>query len=155
MTAEIAQFHILQIVPNAFIRIQVRRITGQTLQMDPPGGSLAQEFFHHLSPMSRKTIPDDQELALNVPQQMLEKAHNMGPAKRLFLNARVQFPLGRHRADRREMFPEGVFQNRRLALRRPGVNGGRQQVKASLVDENYCSPFSFRLFLTPATFLDF
>ena len=146
MTTKIAQFDILQIVPDAFIGIQIRGIAGQTLQVNPSGGSIAQEFFHHLSPVSRKPIPDDQELALNVPQQMLEKAHNMGPTKRLFLNARVQFPLWRHRADRREMFPEGVFQYRRLALRRPGVNGGSQQVKASLVDEDYRSPFSFGLF---------
>jgi hypothetical protein len=50
------------------------------------------------------------------------------------------------------MFPEGILQDGRLASRRPGINGGCQQIEACFVYEDDGSLFSYGFFFNSGHF---
>jgi hypothetical protein len=68
MAAEIAEFNALQVVPDALVRIQLRRVPRQLLQVQPSGGAVTQEVLDGLAAVNRRAIPDDQELAGDLPR---------------------------------------------------------------------------------------
>ena len=72
---QIGQFDALEIVPDALIRIEIRRVAGQLLQMQALGARLAQEVLDGLAVMDRRAIPDDQELPRDLAQQHAQEAH--------------------------------------------------------------------------------
>src|SRR5574341_1884651 len=84
-TATVTQFNMLEIAPDPFIRVEVRGIAGQALQMDALGSTLSEEIADVGAAMSRQAIPDDQQLAGEMPQQMLEEAHEIGAFEGAFL----------------------------------------------------------------------
>jgi hypothetical protein len=49
--AEIGQFDPFEVVSDALVGVEVRRVGGQLLQMQPLGGSAAQELFDCLAAM--------------------------------------------------------------------------------------------------------
>ena len=67
---DVSEFDILEIAPDAFIGVQVRGVARQAFKMDALCGALAQELAHGGAMMSRQAIPDDQEFAGDMPQQM-------------------------------------------------------------------------------------
>src|SRR5712692_10003672 len=77
-TTPVAQLDAFQIAPNPLVRIQIGGVTGQGFQMDPLGCARGQKVFDDLAAMDWGAIPDDQELAGNVAQQVLEEAHDTG-----------------------------------------------------------------------------
>ena len=53
-----------------------------------------QKILDHFVPMDRGSVPQGQQLAWVVAQQVLEKLDHIRPFKRPFLYRRVEFTLG-------------------------------------------------------------
>ena len=82
--ANITEFDILQVVPQAIDWIEVGCVAGQTFQLEPRGGTLSQEGPYGLAPVRRQAIPDDQELARNLAEQVLQEADDAVPVEGLW-----------------------------------------------------------------------
>src|SRR5690348_2636265 len=61
-TTEIAKLDALEVVPDAFVWVQLGRITRQALQMQAFGRSTAQEIFDGLAAVDGRAVPDDEQL---------------------------------------------------------------------------------------------
>jgi hypothetical protein len=70
MTAQVTQLDRFQVLPDAFIGVQVRGVAGQAFQVKALGCALSEEVFDGLPMMSGQAIPDEQKLSRNVPQEM-------------------------------------------------------------------------------------
>ena len=89
-TADIAQFDAFEIGPDAFIGIQVRCIAGQLLQTQPLGTAPREKLSDGPTAMNRRAVPDHQQLARDMPQQVAEKLHDIGTAVRVVLDVQQQ-----------------------------------------------------------------
>jgi hypothetical protein len=78
--AEVAEFDVLEVLPQSIDRIEFRSVTGQPLQLETRGRPSGQKGADGLATVSRQPIPDDQELARNLAEQMLQKADDGVPA---------------------------------------------------------------------------
>src|SRR5882724_678643 len=74
--AQITHFHVLQLVPNSLIGIQVRCIGRKLLHMNLLRCTGGQKRAH-LPFMNERAIPDHQQFARYVRQQMFEKNHTI------------------------------------------------------------------------------
>src|SRR5947208_2413727 len=92
LTADIAQLHALEVVPDALVRVEVRGVARERFEADASSAALSQEVLDRLATMDRGAIPDDQELAGDVAQQMLEEAHDIRALIRPFLHQHEQPP---------------------------------------------------------------
>ena len=70
LAADVAQLHALEIAPDALVRVEVWSVARERLQADTSGATLSQEVLDRLATMDRGPIPDDQELAGDVAEQM-------------------------------------------------------------------------------------
>ncbi len=98
--ADIGQFDALQVVPDALIRIEIRRVAGQLLQLQALGRPGAQEIFDGLPMMNRGAIPDDQQLAADLAQQQAQERDDCFPIIAVFAHLQEQAPIERDGADR-------------------------------------------------------
>jgi hypothetical protein len=74
--AKVRQLMLLEVVPDMFHRIELRRIAGQPLQGEPTalGGD---EVSHREAAMSWQTVPDHQQGPTQVPHQVLQKLDDL------------------------------------------------------------------------------
>src|SRR5262245_12282175 len=89
VTTQVLQIDILEILPDAFDRVQIRRVAWEAYNLTVSGRSLREEGLD-LTIMDRGTIPDDQQLGANLAAQMLEKANHVGAGEGTVLPAQVQ-----------------------------------------------------------------
>src|SRR5690348_2473404 len=80
MAAGIGEFHALEVVPDAFVRMQLRGVPRQLLQVQALGSALAQDVLDRLAALDRRAVPDDQELAADRAQQQAQEADASGRA---------------------------------------------------------------------------
>jgi hypothetical protein len=59
--------------------------------MNPVGRPTAQVLFHHPAPVDGSPIPDYEQLASNMPRQVLEKPHHVCSTVGSLLHHQVQF----------------------------------------------------------------
>lgn len=135
-TAAVLQLTALEQVPDAFVRIEFRSVGGQAFEVQPLSGALREELLHRLAAMDRRAIPNHEQLAAHLPQQLAEKADDRGSAKGLLLDVREEAPVRCEGADHGEVvMGERGAQDRRLADRRVGAGDEGQQVETRLVYE--------------------
>ena len=67
MATQVLHLNMFQVVPDTLIGVQVRGIAGQTHQMNTLSAPVSQKVFDRLSAMSGQPIPDDEQLARDVP----------------------------------------------------------------------------------------
>src|SRR3990172_210948 len=147
MTTQVLHLNLFQIAPDAFIGVQVRGVGGQLFQMKTLSGALPQEIFDRLTAMSRQSIPDKEQFAAHMMQQMFQKTDNRRPGESHLLDHHEQAAIGGDGADDRQMIPsQGHTQDRCLPAGSIGVDGGGQQVKTRFIDKHYSSPFLFGFF---------
>jgi len=103
LAAEVAQLDALEVVPDALIRVEVRGVARELLQADAVGTAVGQEVLDRLAAMDRRAVPDDQQLAGDVAQQMLEEAHDIRALVGVVLHQHEQAPRGRDAADDRQV----------------------------------------------------
>lgn len=69
LAAKVFQFAAFEQVPDILLRVQVRSITGKTLQMEALGCACREELLDSLGAVDRRAIPNHQELASDFVQQ--------------------------------------------------------------------------------------
>jgi hypothetical protein len=74
LTDDILQLHPFQVVPDPLIRVQLRGIGWQPLQMDPLPSWAGQEGFDLLAPVDGAAIPDNQQPHRDVGGQVPQEA---------------------------------------------------------------------------------
>jgi hypothetical protein len=95
--------------PQILDRVQFRRIGREKLQ--PQASSLLlHKVPHGAAAMARQTIPDDQQFAGNVAQQMREKLEDLRAANGSGKQPEVEVPPG-HARDRRQHLPVEVIRS--------------------------------------------
>lgn len=119
--ADPRQFHVLQVLPYAFVWIQIRGVARQPLQMNTTSG-LAQKAPYLFRAMGRQTVPYDQQLSSYMPQQMTQEANHRFAVEGFRLHTRVELPLRRDGADRRETIPLGTGLELRCLSGNSGVS---------------------------------
>lgn len=80
-TTHAAQFNLFEILPRAFVRIQVRCIAGQLLEMNLPRAVIAQKVFYIVTTMNGRTIPNDQQLLFKTLNQAGQKQDTLRAAQ--------------------------------------------------------------------------
>jgi hypothetical protein len=141
--AKVAQLNVLEIVPDALIRIQVRGVARQLLQVEPRRRPLREEVLDGLSAMDRRPIPDHEQLARNLAQQVPQELDNLGAPKCALADLEEEPPLVGQAADDREMIAGTRHpEDRRLPPRGVGAHQARQQIEAGLVYPDNRSPLA-------------
>ena len=141
--AEVAQFNVLEIVPDALVRIQVRGVARQLLQLEARRGPLRQEVLDGSGAMDRRPIPDDEQLARNLAQQVPQELDDFGPPKCPLADLEEKSALMSQAADDGQMIAgTGHPENRRLAPRGVGAHQARQQIEAGLVYPDNRTPLA-------------
>ncbi len=146
-TAAITQFHGLEIAPDPFIRIEVGGIAGPALQMNALGSSLSEKVTEVGTAMSRQAIPDKQQFAGEMTEQMLEEMHEIRTFEGPFLRQGEQPAIGGDGADQRQVIAgEGNWQQGSAAHWSIATRQRRQQIKSRFIDKPYRSAFLDGLF---------
>ena len=134
VAADITQLAVLEIVPDPFVGIEFGRVAGELLEVQPRRRPLGQEVAHRLGAVDRGAIPNDQQLAGDLAEQVLEKTDDIRAPAGALLHleqqaARVgqpadhgQMVMGQRRVQQRGLAPGGV-----------GAHDPRQRVKGRLV----------------------
>jgi hypothetical protein len=152
MTDQIAQFNAFQILPDAFVGVQFRRIGWQALDPYPLRGPGGQEVLHGLAAVDWQAIPDHQQLAGYLAQQLLQKADYIGAFERSLLHLQVQLPGRRDRADGRQMIPgQPLPQHGCLSHRVINTHYCGQGTEARLVHKDHGAPFVYHFVQPPAS----
>jgi hypothetical protein len=141
LTAAILQLAALEQIPDALIRVELRRVTRQAFQVETgrrPGG---EEVLHRLAMMDRRAVPDHEQLPPYLAEELAEEGDDRRTPERLRLEVREE-PAGRcDGADRGEMITrERGTQDGRLAHGGIGARHEGEEIEAGLVYEEDRAP---------------
>jgi len=84
---DIPQLHVFELRPDPLVGVQIGCVARQLLKSQSLGCALSQKHLDGLGSMDRRTVPDHQQLARDVAQQMLEEADHLGAIERVVLHA--------------------------------------------------------------------
>jgi hypothetical protein len=144
---QIPQLDALQVVPQPFNRIELGRIAGQALQVQPLGGAACQEVFDGLTVMNRGAVPDDEQFAGDLAQEQPQEADDIGRVVGAVLRLQKDPSRWGERADGREVvMGQRDAQHWRLPAGRPRAHGQGQEVKARLIYPDDGALFCDRFF---------
>jgi hypothetical protein len=146
--AQLAHFHVLQVVPNPFTGIQVRGRGRPWLSMKILGSSLRQERAH-VPLMHGRAVPDHQQFVRDVRQQMPQKDHAIEAVQRFIMHQRVESAIPRDPTHHRQMIT-GIHrpQDGCLSAWCIGSDHPRHEIKSRLVHQDNGPAFDARLFLS-------
>jgi hypothetical protein len=149
MATQVFHLGILQMAPNALGRVQLWGIGGKLLQVDAFGSTICQEVLDGLASMSGQAIPQDQQLARDVTQEMFEKAHNIGTSEGVVLDHHIQLSFRCDRSDGRQVIAAQVrAQDWGLTSGCIGAHQRWQERKTALIDPHQGAAFLYCLFLS-------
>jgi hypothetical protein len=100
--AQIPHVHVLQVVPDAFPRVEVRGIGRELLQVNLPGSPFGQKRAH-VPLVNGRAIPDHQQFLRYMRQQVLEKDHAIEAVQRVIAHQGVEPAVHRNAAHDRHM----------------------------------------------------
>lgn len=137
LTGEVLEFHSFEVVPDAFVGIHLRSIGGQSLQLEPRGCAGSQKVLDHVAAMDGSSVPEYQELSLEVAVQVAEEPDHLRASERGLLHLHVQLSLGCDPTDSGEVIVGPPLpQHWGLPTRGEGPYHGGQQVEARFVYED-------------------
>jgi len=146
-TDDVLELNPLEIIPDAFIRVQLRRIAGKSLKQDALCSTVCQKVFDPSAPMNGRTVPYDQYLPRDVTQQMLEKANHVWAFEGTCLHHRVQLALWRDATDSGQMIMgQTTLDDGRLSNWRIGAHDHGQQVESRFINKDYGVSVRFGFF---------
>src|SRR5260370_31002878 len=116
-------------------RVEFWRVSGQALQFE--SGPLAGDpVLDQATAVSGKAVPDDQQPAWDMAQEMSQKLDHLGTANGSWKEAEIETPP-RYPGHRREQVPVGmILQHRGLSARRPSAAAVGSLAQSALVDED-------------------
>jgi len=143
----VPEFDILEVPPDPLVRVEIRRIAGQLLKMNLFRCAIGQAGFDFLTPMNRRAVPNHQQLAARLPEQMLQKMDTINTRQRIITNHREQGALRSNPAHHRQMIA-GLkdTEDRGVTTRRIRPDRSRQQVAARFVHKDEGSALQPRFF---------
>ena len=146
---QILEFAPLEQVPEPIRGIEVRGIGRQALHLEPLAGLGLEEGFDRLGVMDRGTVPEDEQLAGNMVEEMAQEAHDGRTADRFIVHA-TEHPtvLGDGSNQGEMVVTEGGAQDRGLPARRPGPHQGGQQIHPGFIYPDDRATVCFGLFLS-------
>jgi hypothetical protein len=134
LATEILHLATFEQIPNHFLRVELRCIGRQAFQVNACSSTSSQEVFHGLTAMDAGTIPDDEQLASDLTQELLEKAHHVVSLVRVVLRLHEQSSLRCQRSDSRDVVvSQWHTQDWSLTPWSIGAHGHRPQIKTRLI----------------------
>jgi hypothetical protein len=131
--ADVSQLDVFEVCPDALVRVQIGSVTGQLFETQAGGRTLGQEGFDGRTAMDRSTVPDHQQLARDVSQQVLEEADYLRATERVVLDAQQQSTTRGDATDNRQVVTgEREAQHWRVAAWGKTADHAGQQGKARL-----------------------
>ena len=76
-TAQIPQLDAFELLPDALVRIELRSIRRQTLQVEALRRPICKELLNGVAAVNGRTIPDEHHSARHLAQQVLQKGHHI------------------------------------------------------------------------------
>ena len=135
-TAAVLQLDALAVVPDALVGIEVRRIGRELGEVEARGGARGEEVLHGLPAVDRCPVPDHQQLASNLAEQLAEERDHVWSPPRFILDMGKELPGRGDSTDHRKMVAgERRAQHRRLAAGGVGAGNKWQRVEAGFVSE--------------------
>src|SRR5688572_25085265 len=90
LAAKVLQLHPFQVTPDPLGWVQLRRIAGKLLQVNPAGRAVTQVLLDYSAPVDGSPVPQHQQLSRDVPRQVLEKTYHVYAPVSLFLHHQVE-----------------------------------------------------------------
>lgn len=137
---------VLAVRPDILDRVQFRRIRRQVLHLQA-AFLVADELLGETAAMARKPIPNQQDVALDVAEQVFQKLDNLFGLDGAFEDLKVEVPLGQTRDYRKRLPVEVKLEDGRLAAWRPGAPAVGPLAQTTFVDEDDGSAFFLSFFL--------
>lgn len=132
---QIGNFMAFEMAPHVFHRIEFRSVGGQAFQGDPaPGG--CHKILHQGTAVDGRSIPQDQYLAWNMTQQVLQKKDDLRALDAAGVDLKVKTPQGQSANDGEALPVEGFLQKRSLPAQGPSARPGGTCAQAAFVDED-------------------
>jgi hypothetical protein len=136
-TTQILEFASFEQVPHLLLRIELRRVARQALQMDPFAHRAGEKLFDHICTMDRRSIPNDQQRACDFVEQHPQKPHDILGLVGSLLHLHEQPSLLGDASNRGKMIARQLHaQDGSLSARRVGPYDHRQQIKARFINKN-------------------
>jgi hypothetical protein len=148
VAATVGQFYPFEQVPDPFVGIEFWGVAWEPLQLQPGGRTGAQKCLHLLAAMDRGAVPDDQQFAPNLAEQLAQEGDHRRPTKRVLLDMSEQPSVWGQPTDGRQVVPrQGQPQDRCLPAGRVGAGNERQQIESGFVykDDGPLLRFGFAL----------
>src|ERR671917_2601458 len=102
-TTDVAQLDPFELLPEALPRVELWGIGWQAFQVDPLRRAIGQKLANDVTAVDRGPIPDQDQAAGYLAQQVLQEGHHVRRAHRVILTLEIQLALRRDGTDRREM----------------------------------------------------
>lgn len=152
-TTAVPQLLAFEQIPDPFLRVEVRCIARQALQMHPLGRAARQEVLDRLPAVNWCPVPDHQELARHFAQEESQEesqeADNILPMIAVLLHLKHQRALRGNRPDHGKMvMGQRHLEDWGVSYRGLGANRHRQQIEARLVYKDDGASFLISLFLS-------
>lgn len=145
--SKVGELHPLEVAPEPFVRVQFGSMSGEVLDTES-GAMLLEEVTHESGPMSVEVIPDENDGAVDVPQEVAQENEHLGCGDGAGADEDKEPCVGTHSRDGRELRPGiPVDEDRGLAVGRPGPYPGRHQPERRFVGENPRGPTPLGFFL--------
>jgi hypothetical protein len=133
--AEVGDLMLLEVAPDVFGRIEFGGIGGKEMKFEATG-LLGGKIADRATVMDAQTIPDNQQIAGDVAQQVPQKLDGLRGANRAGEKLEVE-PEPGDAGHRRQGLPSKVIlQDRRLAARRPGPGAMGPFAQSAFVDKD-------------------
>lgn len=88
--AEVSHLNTLDMAPNPLFGIKLGSISWKPLQVDTSSCSLTQELLDQLASVNHGPIPDNEQFARNVAQQMFEEGDHFRALDCMFVGLEVE-----------------------------------------------------------------
>src|SRR5271168_2985059 len=147
MRAEVRQLVMFPIAPDVLHRIEFRGIGWQVVQHQA-APLLGDKFRDQAAAMSLGAIPDYQQSARQLTQQVRKELHHLWRTNGRWVKSKIEIPPG-DASDGREHFPvKVILQHRSLSARSPGAHPMGPLAQPALVDEDDGAPLAEGFFLS-------
>ncbi len=136
LTADVLELYPLQVPPHAFIWIELGRVGGEMLHLNPLLSHFVEECLHFFAPVDGSAVPKEEEL-LEVAHQMPEEVDDLSALDGALVLLGEQPPIWCNGRDGREVISgEWHPYHRRLSYRSIGSSERRQQVEGGFIQEH-------------------
>jgi len=120
--------------PNTFIRIQFRSVCGKALQVNLSRPTIGEEVFDLIRTVDTSTIPNDQQFATEIPEQMTQESHTIQAGQRAYSRQGRQLSGQRDPTHHRQMIARlKHLQDWRLTARGIRSDHSSQRVESGFI----------------------